>query len=842
MFVGDAEALLLRAYTTHKVIAHTALLITIGCTFFATTHAFFPPSAEDAISFLDVGQGDAALITLAPTISDDVPVHILVDGGRDGAAVHALDAALSTTRYIDVVLLSHADADHYGGLTRILEHYDVGAFISNGVAGEGDAWQALMQEITSRNIPHYVLAAGDRISYGDAQADILLPIAPTEQTRNEGSIVFMLSVPHATGTTTALFTGDIGKETEALLLAQDTVIDADIFKVPHHGSRHSSSAAFIHAVSPVISVISVGKNTYGHPAPETLDTLARSGSAIFTTTEDHTVRIPLDPAVPTRASAPKGFFASVFLASTEEATEATLADTSTEKMTLVPVNECSFSSPKGTRAMGAYINEVAWMGSATGTTHEWIELVVPMGTDISGWQLVNENGRMHATFPQGTIATQPYVLVARTAANDALSLNADLLVTGALRNSNEGLRLFSNTCELIDEIPVASSWPAGDAKTKRTMERLADGGFVDSLLPGGSPGEANGTGVSETESPSGEPYLFAEFGTYDDDTFSVSVTAEHLPENTYDLKVSLVEENGAEISETFSETENRWRASLYYIPNIISGTTYDGSIRLRRKETFATVYGTMTLRVRMREHGATKTLDYTTTVSVPKPVVKKEPKAEKATKTVAPATPSFTLSARHPDTITAATPFTVTLSAENLQSESYDVKASIEAGGILSRTLRDNTWSSSQFYLTNAFTGPQVSAFPIELLVPTSTTPLPTTAELIIRIRTGDTSGVVAFRAPITINTPTIATSTPEEESETETPDPEPTPTPACVNINTADATLLDTITQIGPSLAAKIIQERENSPFTSLDDLLRVSGIGPTTLEKIRTEGLACI
>jgi len=114
------------------------------------------------------------------------------------------------------------------------------------------------------------------------------------------------------------------------------------------------------------------------------------------------------------------------------------------------------------------------MGSAENPTHEWIELKNISGEaiNLSGWQLLNQNERINFRFPQQAIFDKEVVLLARSGA--AASLGADLSFTGAIRNENEGLRLFTNDCELVDEVFASPKWPAGDNGTKKTMVRLAD--------------------------------------------------------------------------------------------------------------------------------------------------------------------------------------------------------------------------------------------------------------------------------------------------------------------------------------------------------------------------------
>lgn len=871
---GETESFVWNAYRSNATKVQAAVLIGLGFLFWSGAQAFFPPSVVDAVHFLDVGQGDAALITLAAPSKREPPVRILVDGGRDGTILSALsevqDAAAS--RYIDLLILSHQDTDHYGGLIRVLEQYEVGALISNGNQGEGDGWRNFLEHVEAKNIPHHILTEGNTITYNNAQIEILLPTNElrTQESINEASLAFTLAATYGTGTTTVLFTGDVGLPAEETLLAKDIPFDVDILKVGHHGSKHSSSPAFIHEASPTISIISVGKNSYGHPAPEVLDTLARAGSVIYTTLEHGTIRIPLNPATaPTPKAADRGFLASAFLGMSEDSSTTITLQEALEleqEMTLVPVDTCSFESPSAIAPKTVRINEIAWMGAPSGATHEWIELLRmdENPVDISGWQVINGNGRVHATFPQGSVLHEEFAIAARSSADKALSLAAETHFTGSIKNKDESIRLFTNKCELVDEILV-SSWPAGDNASKRTMERLEDDVWVDSLISGGTPRlhtsgameeEQNAHEKNTTETAEDAAYIFTEFEQLDDGTFSVPIIAEHLKDTEHDIKIVLQNEDGSDISETYNK--GMWRASLYYLPTQCIGTACDVTLRLRLTKKHETFSGNATLLIRIREHGTNFYIEHRAEVFVEEHAYEEKIPERKVAKTTSvPAkketSPSSSISAVFPETITAGESITVLVSGKDFTEASYDIKVSIEADRIFSRTYANETWRSSQFYLPSVFTGPTFTDLPVTLMISTSTESLPSVANLVIRTRTGDESGIELFRQQVYLQVATSSVDMEEElspsedeepvpidETHEEPPPPEP---PVCININTADETALVEIIQIGPALATKIILERtsERGPFISIDDLIRVSGIGPATITKIHTQGRVC-
>lgn len=245
------------------------------------------PNLDPLIYFLDVGQGDSQLVILPNNIK------ILIDGGPSGQQLAGRLAEIlpSYDRYIDLVILSHPQADHFAGLIDVFRHYKVGAFISNGVKGTAKSFQELENSVNNNSARKIILLAGDSIKYKDY---ILNVISPKPEffdlpDLNHGSLVILFKA----GNVGALFTGDIGFEEEDYLV-KNYDIDVDILKVAHHGSKYSSEKSFLAAASPKISVIEVGKNSYGHPTQTTLSRLAAVGSRIFRTDKDGTVKLELD--------------------------------------------------------------------------------------------------------------------------------------------------------------------------------------------------------------------------------------------------------------------------------------------------------------------------------------------------------------------------------------------------------------------------------------------------------------------------------------------------------------------------------------------------------------------
>ena len=228
------------------------------------------------VIFLDVGQGDAILIKQGRN-------QILIDGGRSGKV---LLSAISQyvpfwDRTIETVIATHPDADHIGGLPALIRNYRVGVFISTGVASESETYRYLEESIgdypptrklISRRGTSFSLPHGGRL-------EILFPEDGAHVTgeSNETSIVTRFSFNE----TDFLLAGDLPREETFI----PDVPESEVLKLSHHGSKYSSGDAFLARVRPEEAVVSVGQNSYGHPAPEALDRARKAGATIRRTDE-----------------------------------------------------------------------------------------------------------------------------------------------------------------------------------------------------------------------------------------------------------------------------------------------------------------------------------------------------------------------------------------------------------------------------------------------------------------------------------------------------------------------------------------------------------------------------
>jgi len=235
--------------------------------------------------FLNVGQGDSELAVFP------FGAKVITDAGPGKQVASEAQSVLGTLdNYIDLAIISHPELDHYGGFAELLTRYDIGMLITNGrePAVPSREWSELMKEVRAKNIPMLAVGAGDNIFLGKDEINVLSPTAKLQRSKemNDTCIVERVSL----GGVKELLTGDIGDKTEKALLSSGADLRADILKVAHHGSKYSSSAAFLAAVSPSVAMIEVGKkNTYGHPTQAVLDRLAAVGASIFRTDQLGTI-------------------------------------------------------------------------------------------------------------------------------------------------------------------------------------------------------------------------------------------------------------------------------------------------------------------------------------------------------------------------------------------------------------------------------------------------------------------------------------------------------------------------------------------------------------------------
>lgn len=275
---------------SRKTIPWLVILILFTLLFSFSTEGVISaqPVETLTVTFIDVGQGDSSLL------STSNGTDILIDAGPKsaGAAVLALLNAKGITE-LDVIVISHNHADHLGGLVDLLQSpIAVGAVLYNGNACTTLICQDVWAEMGTRGLTPQAVDAGDSFSWGSVTSAVLNPQSPGTGDENEDSIVMHVAFYEID----LLYTGDIGFATETLLLDGGVLPPVEVLKVAHHGSASSTSTAFLTAVTPGVSVISVGaENAYGHPSEETLARLNASGTAVHRTDQAGTISFRFNP-------------------------------------------------------------------------------------------------------------------------------------------------------------------------------------------------------------------------------------------------------------------------------------------------------------------------------------------------------------------------------------------------------------------------------------------------------------------------------------------------------------------------------------------------------------------
>lgn len=300
--IGALGRLNIQSASTKKIVQWTFFVcIIIGMLIIA-----YRPLNQGGIGhvqFIDVGQGDCILITTPGG------KNILVDGGgtvsfrkpKDEWKTRKVPFEVGAKTVVpllkkrgihalDIVIMTHADQDHIGGLQAVLSQIPVRALVMNGSLSDSNTLAKLMETALTKDIPIYSAYRGMGLSPDKSTVlDFVYPEAKTNQAipyvkdQNHESIVFYLTMDGVR----FLFTGDmdIASEDEIMELATSSQqLQADVIKIAHHGSKTSTSPPWLKAVNPKLAVISVGgHNSYGHPYPTVLQQIEEQGAGIYRT-------------------------------------------------------------------------------------------------------------------------------------------------------------------------------------------------------------------------------------------------------------------------------------------------------------------------------------------------------------------------------------------------------------------------------------------------------------------------------------------------------------------------------------------------------------------------------
>lgn len=260
-------------------------ILTIACALLLALLLPVVAWADLIVSYVDVGQGDAALIRCDGH-------NMLIDAGTNASTEMLLDYldSVGATDY-DLVVGTHPHEDHIGGLDKVIEHYNVANVWMPRLQADTKTFEDVLLAVQSKGLHITSPTPGDTFALGGATVTTLAPNSGSYDKTNDYSIVLRIDY----GNSSFLFTGDAEAASEGEMLAAGMNVKADVLKVGHHGSDSSTSSFFLKAVNPDYAVISVGKgNTYGHPAQDVLEALRSSQAQVLRTDELGTFTIISD--------------------------------------------------------------------------------------------------------------------------------------------------------------------------------------------------------------------------------------------------------------------------------------------------------------------------------------------------------------------------------------------------------------------------------------------------------------------------------------------------------------------------------------------------------------------
>jgi competence protein ComEC len=282
----------------HRALRVASALSTLAVAAASIWPWIAPADGRLRVTFLDVGQGDAALVELPGG------ARILIDGGPGGERRFDVGERViapflwnRAVGRLDVVAMSHSDPDHAGGIPAILRRFRVKEFWESGIGADGN--EEIPPLLDRSGVVRRRLKRGDRIWLGPALLTVLhpsdLPLQGSPRgpasDENNNSLVLRLDW----GLASFLFTGDLEEEGEGALLASRQPLMHLALKVGHHGSRYSTTEEFLSEGRPRLAVISAGaRNPFRHPTPEVIERLERAGVKVFRTDRDGAVIVETD--------------------------------------------------------------------------------------------------------------------------------------------------------------------------------------------------------------------------------------------------------------------------------------------------------------------------------------------------------------------------------------------------------------------------------------------------------------------------------------------------------------------------------------------------------------------
>ena len=272
--------------TNLQKLSLTLCFIAIVVIIFQLSRGYdIPPDGEIRVHFIDVGQGESILVQSRQH-------SVLIDAGLPAAAgivtSYLEQLGIST---LDYIIATHPHSDHIGGMPAILDRFEIQNFWMPDVIHETAAFERLLEALERNHIYITTVEAGARINAGIINMIVVSPREGVHANLNDYSIVLHMS--H--GNTSFLFTGDAETPAEMQMISGEQPIKANVLNIGHHGSRTSTTEAFLDAVNPQIAVISLGANNqFGHPHRYVINRLTEREIKILRTDELGTIVISTD--------------------------------------------------------------------------------------------------------------------------------------------------------------------------------------------------------------------------------------------------------------------------------------------------------------------------------------------------------------------------------------------------------------------------------------------------------------------------------------------------------------------------------------------------------------------
>lgn len=237
------------------------------------------------VHFIDVGQGASQLI-IGPTGKT-----ILIDAGnndKEGLIVAYLKK--ENIKRIDILIGTHPDADHIGGLDAVIDHFEIGSMYMPKIQSNTKTFEDVLVSVKNKGLKVSTAKAGVKLNWeADAEVSMVAPVEAYDDTNNMSAVVHL-----SYKDVSFLLTGDAEALSEQDMLKSKADLKSDILLVGHHGSESSTSKPFLDAVQPSYAVIQVGPNNYGHPTPGVLNRLNDKGVNIYRNDKDGNVIFATD--------------------------------------------------------------------------------------------------------------------------------------------------------------------------------------------------------------------------------------------------------------------------------------------------------------------------------------------------------------------------------------------------------------------------------------------------------------------------------------------------------------------------------------------------------------------